>query len=290
MEIMRRTPWSRIREQNSVYKEFLEIVGNGKPTGSVWKETFAVSATISISVEKLHHQIRFRILSCSRMSENHREPEVPEEKVPVVECLDGLARITSKELAITHFVKMAPSRMLVVQDQEWLQICEKCSYAHRQVDEHPTKRYSKMVTKVQWPCWRKVIGMKEHPLPTNVTIDQGNLGRGVKRNWDEDHLNVNFLMHGNWVAYFKTWRRRSLLSGSAQTCGNQSNVWNSQRLLHVIPKFDTKILRSDIFAQENLMSVAPTLQNLRIGLRRRQSGKSKVPAKQRGSWPKMCWN
>ena len=27
--------WSRIREQNSVYKEFLEIVGNGKPTGNV---------------------------------------------------------------------------------------------------------------------------------------------------------------------------------------------------------------------------------------------------------------
>ena len=39
------------------------------------------------------------------MSEKHREPEVPEERVPVVECLDGLARITSKELAITHFVK-----------------------------------------------------------------------------------------------------------------------------------------------------------------------------------------
>ena len=35
MEIMRETPWSRIREQNSVYKEFLEIVGNGKPTGNV---------------------------------------------------------------------------------------------------------------------------------------------------------------------------------------------------------------------------------------------------------------
>ena len=34
-----------------------------------------------------------------------RSPEVPEEKVSVVECLDGLARITSKELAITHFVK-----------------------------------------------------------------------------------------------------------------------------------------------------------------------------------------
>ena len=35
LEILRRTPWSRIREQNSVYKEFLEIVGNGKPTGNV---------------------------------------------------------------------------------------------------------------------------------------------------------------------------------------------------------------------------------------------------------------
>ena len=34
-EILRRTPWSRIRGQNSVYKDFLEIVGNGKPTGSV---------------------------------------------------------------------------------------------------------------------------------------------------------------------------------------------------------------------------------------------------------------
>ena len=39
------------------------------------------------------------------MREKRREPEVPEEKVPVAECLDGLARITSKELAITHFVK-----------------------------------------------------------------------------------------------------------------------------------------------------------------------------------------
>ena len=35
------------------------------------------------------------------------------------------------------------------------------------------------------------------------------------------------------------------------------------------------------------MSAAPTLQNLRSGLRRRQSGKSKVPAKQRGGWPKV---
>ena len=34
-KFLRRTPWSRIREQNSVHKEFLEIVRNGKPTDSV---------------------------------------------------------------------------------------------------------------------------------------------------------------------------------------------------------------------------------------------------------------
>ena len=39
------------------------------------------------------------------MREMRREPEVPEERVPMVERLDGLARITSKELAPLHFVK-----------------------------------------------------------------------------------------------------------------------------------------------------------------------------------------
>ena len=51
------------------------------------------------------HHIRLRILSCGRVSENHRGPEVPEVKVRVVECRDGLARITLEELAITHSVK-----------------------------------------------------------------------------------------------------------------------------------------------------------------------------------------
>ena len=105
MEIMKETPWSRIQGQNSVYKEFLEIVGNGSPMGSVQEETIAVSATILISVEKWHSRIRLRILSFRRMREKRREPEVPEEKVPVVECFDGLARITLKELAPIHSVK-----------------------------------------------------------------------------------------------------------------------------------------------------------------------------------------
>ena len=39
------------------------------------------------------------------MREMHREPEVPEARVPVEECFDGPARITSKELAPIHSVK-----------------------------------------------------------------------------------------------------------------------------------------------------------------------------------------
>ena len=56
-------------------------------------------------MEKGYHQIRLRILSCGRVSENHRGPKVPEVEAPVVECRGGLAKITSEELATTHFVE-----------------------------------------------------------------------------------------------------------------------------------------------------------------------------------------
>ena len=78
------------------------------------------------------------------MSEKHREPEVPDEGVPVVERLDGLARITSKELAITHFVKKwHPPECLFYKTKSGCRFGEKCSYAHLQVDEQPTKRSKK---------------------------------------------------------------------------------------------------------------------------------------------------
>ena len=78
------------------------------------------------------------------MREKHREPEVPGEGAPVGECIHGLARITSKELATTHFVKggtlqNACSRRPRV-DADF---GEMCSYAHRQVDEQPSKRSKK---------------------------------------------------------------------------------------------------------------------------------------------------
>ena len=46
--------------------------------------------------------------------------------------------------------------------------------------------------------------MNENLLPTDITIDQGNLIRVVVKSWDEIHRNVNYLIYDNWVAYFRT--------------------------------------------------------------------------------------
>ena len=46
--------------------------------------------------------------------------------------------------------------------------------------------------------------MNESLLPTGITIAQGNLIANVVKSWDEIHRNVNYLMHDNWVAYFRT--------------------------------------------------------------------------------------
>ena len=103
-------------------------------------------------------RIRLQILSCSRLREKHREREVPEEDVPVVECLDGFARITLKELAITHFVKSGTLQ-------------NACTTRPRvvagQVDEQPTKRSKKndvkstvaMLKKGDWHehVWEPVV-------------------------------------------------------------------------------------------------------------------------------------
>ena len=77
------------------------------------------------------------------MSENHREPEVPEAGAPAVERLDGLARITSKELAITHSVKGGTLQNACSTRPRVVVGLGKSALMHRQVDEQPTKRSKK---------------------------------------------------------------------------------------------------------------------------------------------------
>ena len=131
----------------------------GNQKGSVWKETIAVSAMIWISVEKSHHQIRLRILSCSRVSEIHRGPEVPEAEVPVVECLDCIARITLQELAITHFVKNGTLQNACSTRPRVVVCLVKSAHSHIvRLMNSRQKGLRRMMTKMQWLCWRRVIG------------------------------------------------------------------------------------------------------------------------------------
>ena len=52
-----RTCWSRIRRNNVAFTKDEENVGNGKPTGSVRKETGVVSGTTGISVQNQRHRL-----------------------------------------------------------------------------------------------------------------------------------------------------------------------------------------------------------------------------------------
>ena len=57
----------------------------------------------------------------SFLQQNEREPEIPEEEVPVVECLDGCKDYLKGTCTNSFCVKWC-SRMLVVEGEVWLQI------------------------------------------------------------------------------------------------------------------------------------------------------------------------
>ena len=196
--------------QNSVYKELQENVGSGKPTGSVRKETIAVSVTISASVQKQHSRFRLLILSCSRMREMRREPEVPEERVPVVECLDGPARITSKELAITHPAKDGILLNACSTKTRMVAVLGKSALTHTaKLMNNLPKGLKRMVTKVAMLKSTQQLGCAFQDVEPP--------SRSLHR-----------------------------FCGRAQTFRNQSDVFNSLKTCHVMLTFETKIQRSKI--------------------------------------------
>ena len=73
-----------------------------------------------------------------------REPEVPEARVPVAECLDAPARNYLKGTCTNSFCeKWHPPEWLFHKSESGCRFGEKCSYAHRQVEEQPGKRSKK---------------------------------------------------------------------------------------------------------------------------------------------------
>ena len=78
------------------------------------------------------------------MSENHREPEVPEEKSPSGRMSRWPCKDYLKETCNNSFCeKWHPPECLFYKTKSGCRFGKKCSYAHRQVDEQPTKRSTK---------------------------------------------------------------------------------------------------------------------------------------------------
>ena len=78
----------------------------------------------------------------------------------------------------------------------------------------PAQGPKRMVTKVQWLCWRSMSSIIERGDPLYTPTHQ---------------------IHDNWVVYSRIWSRRSLhrFYGRAQTYGNRSHVENSRMPLYV---------------------------------------------------------
>ena len=135
--------------------------------------------------------------SSNTKSPRGRSPSGRTSRLPCKDYLTGTCNDSFCE-------KWHPPECLFYKTKSCCKFGEKCSFAHRQVDEQPTKRSQKNDDKSAVAMLKKVIGKKKNLSPTNVTIDQGNLGRRMIKSWDKIHLNGNHLMHGNWVAYFRT--------------------------------------------------------------------------------------
>ena len=81
----------------------------------------------------------------------HREPEVPEAEAQVGKWLDCRARITSKELATTHFVKSGTLQNACSTSQKMDADLRRSALMHTaRLMNSLAKGLKRMVTKVQW--------------------------------------------------------------------------------------------------------------------------------------------
>ena len=127
----------------------------------------------------------------------HREPRVLEAEAQVGKFLDCRARFTSKELVQLHSVKNGILRSACSTRQKMDANLGISAPTHTvSLTNSLARSLQRMVIKLQWLYWR---------------------------------------IHGNWVAYFRIWSRRSLhrFCGRAQTHWSQSDVFNSPKPCYV---------------------------------------------------------
>ena len=130
--------------------------------------------------------------SSTRQNERHasRTRSPPRDRVPVVECHDGPARITSKELAPIHSVKKGTLQ----------NACSTCRRMDAGWAKSALMRTARLKNSLGNGPKRMVNKSAVAVLKgLSVINEQGDLF------WTLAHQ-----IHDNWVAYFRIWSRRSL--------------------------------------------------------------------------------
>ena len=116
----------------------------------------------------------------------------------------ALQGLPSKELAITHFCeKWHPPECLFYKTKSGCRFGEKCSFAHRQVDEQPPKRSKKNDDKSAVAMLKKSDWQERETVTDECHDRPGKPGKRSDKKLGQIHLNVNHLRHGNWVCVFQ---------------------------------------------------------------------------------------
>ena len=208
-----------------------------------------------------------------------------------MECRYGFARITLEEFATAHFVKNGTLQNACSTRTRLVVSLGKSAHSHivrlmnsrqKGLKKNDGKSVVALLKKGDWHERESVSDSCHDRTGKPDKRSDKKLGRNSSKRQFSDARQLGCVFQDMTPP-------KSVLRKSTDMPKPIQRV-SSRRLLRVILKFETKIPRSVTFVQVNLMSVAPMLQNLRIVHAKRQSGKSKVPAKQRGSWPKVCSN
>ena len=194
----------------------------------------------------------------------------------MVECLGGLARITSKELAPTHFVKggtlqnACSARPRIVADVE------------KSARMHIVRLMNNLVKGLKNDDKSAVAMLKKYELHDRT--GQPNVDRDIRRESNHGPVGCSSSNTRHLGCVFQDMKPpKSILRKSTDMPKTIQRVKFTKAIARHTKIRDHNPSLGYIFIQVNLISAAPTLQNLRIGLRKRQSGKSKVPAKQRNT-------
>ena len=143
-------------------------------------------------------QIRLRILSCGwKDPKSQRSVPARMSRWP---CKDYLRGTCNNSFC----GKWHPPECLYYKTKSGCRFGEKCSFAHRQVDEQPTKR-SKTNNDKSAVAMLKKGNWQERESVSDACHDR--TGQPVKRSdkkLGQNSSKRHFLMHDNWVAYFRT--------------------------------------------------------------------------------------